>query len=228
MVGAQVEFVLRQMGCAALRTMGGAQRKEFATLYRIDSEERNGEMIAVFDLYSHQVAFLEHMKERMNRFYGGVLEIKNRSGTREELQRFTKDYMAHDADLMSNWRIYLDFKPSQSFRSVTIIIDPGERVVSLLTDANNSLSPSDYPGGVSSTSEALRFVAACLNQEHASIDLDAVMANPKLVPLLVEVLDKTGIDLNALRFNADNAEDWSYINTRFKKEIGEWFSRHPG
>ena len=53
-------------------------------------------------------------------------------------------------------------------------------------------------------------------------DLDTVVENPHLVPLLVDVLDQKGIDLHGIRFDADEPEEWVYFNNPFGEEVSEF------
>ena len=99
------------------------------------------------------------------------------------------------------------------------------RTINLETEQVLSLNPDDYESRVKTTSELLRFLASCFNIEHAAINLDTVAEHPPLIPLLVDILDKTGIDLNGVRFNAANDEEWSYVNNRFGVEVGHYLGR---
>jgi SIR2-like protein len=221
---AQFDFFLRELGFCAMHTFGISSKTEFAILYRLRIMDRLGMQVPTFELLCHKADFLINLRDRMNRFFGGLEEIRQHGGLRAEKERFVEAFRAPDVKLGRDWKTAFDFVPVEEFRTVTLTLDPDNRKYSLRTDANDSLSLSDYSTQCKTTSDALRFLAACLNQEYAVMNLDPLLENPKCIDMLVDVLDKVGIDLNAFRINADDDEEWTYVNVPFKKETGEFYS----
>jgi SIR2-like domain len=221
----QLRFALNELAMSAVKAYGTSTPTEFAVLYRVTSKLPEGAETPtpLIELRCHKVHFLAILKERLNRFYSGYCEIKERGGSRDELVRFLDELNTSDFDKFGTWKQTTNFSPDSGYRTMTLTIDPESKTVSVRTDANDSLSPSAYATHVKTTSDVLRFTAAGLRAVFATIDFDSVIENPDVIDILVDILDKVGIDFNALRFNAEDDEQWAYMNTRFKKEIGELF-----
>jgi hypothetical protein len=226
---AQWDFFVRELALAALHAIGPTTRVQFSVLYKFSLENRSGQDFPVVDLFCHRVAYLACLRERVTKFIEALLMIRQNSGTRAEAERVSIERMKQDAAVAADWSFQSDIEPTPTFRTFTLTVDPAQKRVSIRTDPNASLNILDYAEKGKTTSDALRFIAACLNQGPFAIMenvFEGVGESPGLIDILVDYLDKVGIDLNAVRINSENEEEWAYVNLRLKTETGELLSTY--
>jgi hypothetical protein len=86
-----------------------------------------------------------------------------------------------------------------------------------------SLDPSEYPTRITSTSELLRFLASLVNAGHLHYAYlgDATWYNDdySLLKLWSYFMDNERIDIDSLRINSEDYEEWDYVNPVVDLEI---------
>ena len=228
---AQREFFIRELALAALYTVGTASPAEFAVLYKTGVEVRSGCAFPTNDLLCHKVAFINCLRERVIAFISELQTIREGPGSPADANRIYAERLKRDAEIAEGWSFRSRLEPAYQFRTFTVAVDPERKEVLISSDENSSLNVLTYKTKGKSTSDALRYIAACLNQsEFAIIEnlFEGLLEAPGLTDIVVDFLDKTGIDLKALRINAADEEKWVYLNVRFKKETGEFFDSNAG
>jgi len=84
-----------------------------------------------------------------------------------------------------------------------------------------SADPATYASGMSSTSDVLRFLASIRNSGSVAYlgDVTWYNKNYSLLKLWADLLDHGNIDIDRLRINAEDYEEWDYLNPVVDLEV---------
>jgi hypothetical protein len=103
---------------------------------------------------------------------------------------------------------------------VEFTVDPAKRLISM-ERLLLSLDPAEYASGITSTSELLRFLASLMNAGQVAYfgDIAWCKDNYSLLKLWADLMDHARIDIKRLRINAEDYEEWDYVNPVVDLEI---------
>lgn len=217
-----VGIFLGDLAFALIQTFGSESQQQFTMLYRLEERVRDGTNFKAFQLYCHKADFLRTLKDYKTELISTSLRMQTEGRTEEEIEAYRKGMILRKISALKGWKIQPDFLIFNSFGALHIMMNHETLTIELTTANMLSLNSDDYSAGVKTTSELLCFLASAFNLEMGTVNFDRLWEHPSLAPLLVDILDKVGIDMNGVRFNADNDEEWSYVNTRFGVEVGDY------
>ena len=104
--------------------------------------------------------------------------------------------------------------------ALDICYEPDVRRVSIQTSEHQSTNPADYADHASATSELLQLLCALLNANFVHIgDIGWYIDNYHLMKVCMYYLDRRALDLSLIRINADDDEQWDYVNVDLDAEI---------
>jgi len=155
------------------------------------------------------------------RYTGELTKIlKKLWGMGEDRSALQDEMNAVLIDLQKHWSV--GFKLSSAPESTTayhFVYDPEGFRISITPTTIGSTDPSDYPNGVTTTSELLTFLVAHLHSSIAMWDLDFVLRSYPLYKLTMQLMDGN-FSFDDVRINNADPEEWDYINPSADKAWG--------
>ena len=129
-------------------------------------------------------------------------------------------------DLYDNWVVSVRIARDPGPIAYQFMYDPDARKILIAPHERISTAPSEYPDKASTTSELLMLVTAVLRSEYMMAgDIETILHSYPLSKLFIELMDKRTVDLDRVRVNADDVEEWDYINPaadeEFKRVAGQ-------
>jgi hypothetical protein len=122
-------------------------------------------------------------------------------------------------ELVDSYRLDLsNFPITNVWDPIEFTFDGVNRAITIRPRAASG-NLEDYPGGISTTSEMLIFVAAMMWVHLPVINMNIVERNIALARLTAALLDES-FDLNNIRVAADDAEEWDYLYLKFDLDNG--------
>ena len=123
----------------------------------------------------------------------------------------------YHSDIWSDWRQHQHIRRNSSDL-------PNIKVTSV---EKYSLDPADYHEHLSITSEMMRYIASSARLSFAFVgDLGWAINNFRITKLLISISDRDPIDPAIIRINANDFEEWDYLNSKFEAEtIGDRVQR---
>lgn len=218
---ASVLGFLSELGIGLIRNFGAQAAIRFSLLIKVETRERDGVMLPVIVMYCHHAEFLAGVRDHYQSFATRAYQLKTSNLTANELEQAKQNFAAEFAAQVADWRWKVSFSLVNTFHCLQLGLDPQNKEITIAVQEKMSINPDDYESRVQSTSELFGFLASCFNLKFGITSLDGVADNPRLIPLLVDVLDGKGIDLHSVRFDAESSEEWTYVNDVFSEEVGE-------
>jgi hypothetical protein len=177
------------------------------------------------------VEFCEAVRQRGAGFISRVLSIKESNLDIESKNRL-KDLMYQEItreheDFFSKWRLSAKGGFSSDWSVLELIYDPPTASITLRSIEEASINPSDYPERVHTTSDLLRYIASLLVMVVGNMGLLEWYAdNYPLIKLIVEFVDEGTFDMDRIRINIKDYEEWDYDNGSVDEEVGRFKPQH--
>lgn len=182
--------------------------------YTIDNND-----LTIYELLSHQPVFSENFRREHINSIERILSLQKNNdekGFDEYKYEFIKQWDSH----FSGWNIQYDVVFAEVWMPVEIIYDPIIKNITVRTIRNFSTNPKDYENGIVTTSEMLHLLAS-LDKFPIAYWGDFVWLkdNYPLLKLFIYVADNHEYNLGHIRINADDFEEWDYVNRDYDEEI---------
>jgi hypothetical protein len=125
-----------------------------------------------------------------------------------------------DQEFFKSWQnvnAQIDFS---SPGAIEFEYDPDGKSISISTKEDLSLDPADYESKVATTSEMLMLVAAARRSRVAYLgNMEFWLKSWPLTKFATHLLDQRSVDLDAIRVNANDYEQWDYLNPELEAEL---------
>ena len=207
--------------CRALHEVFSSKGyKRFTALFSPASAKRDDQDLFVYGMYCHEIKFVSAIRARatdrillMERAHGLPVEDRTKIAT---------EYEQESSNFFAKWHVHskIDFsRPGV----LEFEYDPDAMAMSVRSKADLSLDPLDYEHRVETTSELLSYVGATWTSIFGFMgDIEETMKNWPLLKVATRVLDKAGIEVEKIRINADDYEQWDYINPELDAELAQY------
>lgn len=207
---AQIIYALR-------RTFRGQHYVSFTALMHIGQQEMGPEKSLGVKLLTHRVDLIGTMKSTLAQLWNPS------NPDRERFQNeINNELIELQREFVVSHRI-LD-KQDAVFAYQFIYDEPGKRI-SIAPYEQLSVSPSEYPERLRSTSEILQLLCAIPHVNFFHMDLDEARQFYPLMKLYIPLLEHQAPSFDLLRINTENYEDWDYVNPELDQQMES--ARHP-
>jgi hypothetical protein len=188
---------------------------DFNAIFSINTVERDGYRLGVYALTTHKARFCNNVREKYAQVVSEMLSAKesgDASKTTATKERLTAE-IEQRADVFKDWRIETGVVFATEPMAVRFIYDPDTKYISIKSIDNFSLGSDRHI----TTSAVLHMICGFMTHRVALIDgLDELIKdNYTTTKLLLDVLDGNQINLDGLRVNVDDDEEWDYSNAAF-------------
>jgi hypothetical protein len=194
--------------------------KHFTALFHPQPVNRDGQGFFVYAFHCHQIRFAAEVKRRgMERI---LLIEKLRGQAADEQMKTITALDDEDKIFFAQWHGHgsIDFtRPGV----LQIEYDPDGKTMSIKSQKDFSLDPLEYEHHVETTSELLSYIGAAQSTVFGFLgDIDSVTKNWPLLKLTTCILDREPIDIDAIRINSNDYEQWDYRNTKLEAELATY------
>jgi hypothetical protein len=190
------------------RTFLGTGYTSFTSLIEIDDSVVAGMPVTVINLISQYAGFTGAVRE-------GVKSLHDVSRDRVALQQEENSELLF---LQRNWAVSIALLSTPGLVAYDFVHDPEGRTLSIRPNYS-STNPNDYPNKVTRTSEVLSFVASHLNSNIAVVDMEPVLRFYPLSKLMLFIADNHGVNIEDIRIDVTDPEEWDYINPAADQEL---------
>jgi hypothetical protein len=217
-------FFISVMFRALELTFGDRAFTEFIGLLRYAERSVHDQTVPIYYLLCHEIEFCEavrRMTERLLRSYSTARQQG------QDAMSYIKQEEQKAVDAFNHqWTTQASFAISERWLPLQFVVDPAKNTMSI-EEVPMSLDPLEYPSGISTTSESLRFLASFVNAEGTAIAGDVIWYkdNYSLLKVWVDLIDHGTIEIGRLRINAEDYEEWDYLNPRVDLEIKNFEKR---
>jgi hypothetical protein len=177
----------------------------------------DGTKLYVYELFCHEIAFASSVRQLGT---DRVLLIeKLRQHSRAEQIAAAEKLAREDQEFFKSWQnvsAQIDFgNPG----AIEFEYDPDGKSISI---EGLSLDLADYESRVATTSEMLMFVAAARRSRVAYLGkMEFWVKSWPLTKLGTHLLDQRSVDLDGIRVNANDYEQWDYLNPELEAELAD-------
>jgi len=177
-----------------------------------DRKNEEGEYKAIV-LISHQIKFLRELRAIWKSLWDPRFPIEERKAIQE---RENQESLA----LQKSWQLDLRLLPTNQKLPYEFVYDADGRSISIRPHSSAPISPDEYPDKLRRTSELLLFLNV-LQRGNILLTYDISTVNHyyPLAKLMLNILDREAINLGKVRINADDYEEWDYLNPQADLEI---------
>ena len=169
--------------------------------YKIDSD-----IAPTYWFISHQTKFIGELRKSGSYYWNREISLDKRKLYLEEIGEEI-DY------LFNTWAIDLQMGFSNKLIAWHFIYDPDARRIFIGSPPVHSTEIDNYPNNLETTTELLPFLSALNLSKFINFgDINGVFSNYPLLKLYCDILDNNGWNFENLRINANNQEEWDYIN----------------
>jgi hypothetical protein len=211
------EFLISELFMGLDRTFRDRPYCQFTGQLRYVERNVQGQTVPMYYLLCHQIDFCESVRRTTELFIRSYYAAKNDPKAREQL--IAEQQKLADA-FNREWNANAAFDLSSEWLPLEFTVDSAKRVISI-RQLPMSLDPLTYVSGITSTSELMRFLASYMNAGHVKYFGDAAWYNDNysLLKLWADFADHRKIEIARVRINADDYEEWDYVNPSVDLEI---------
>lgn len=154
--------------------------------------------------------------------YLGAIQASVAQMWNEELDRkaLQEELNSQLRDLYQNWTVRVKIHNIEEPVAYEFIYDPDRHAITILSYDAVSGAPSEYPDKVSSTRELLMLLVAVSRSTILNAgNLETVLSSYPLSKLFLDILDEKTFGMDRVRVNAEDLEEWDYINPSADEEF---------
>lgn len=196
-------------------------------LFEVRPRAIGDQTMTCYSLTTHQIKFAHALRqrgiERTKKFFQTQEELKALDDAAREayLHKINSENSALQQSQWQNWHMDMPVHFTSRISPVELIFDPDTLNVAFRTVQKASLDPAEYPDHMTTTTEALEWIGTALNSTVGFVgDIFAWGSeNLPLTKLMAYVLDENAFDLNAIRINVSDFEEWDFMYPDFETEI---------
>lgn len=202
---------LTELFMSLSRTFRHRPYTQFTGILRHVDLDVRGQVVSAYYLLCHQIEFCEAVRSATRRH----LQLWNaKKQNPEAWEKAKQDEQRAVETFNVEWKTIASFDLSRQWMPLEFIVDSAKKVLSI-ESLPLSLDPSDYGSGITSTSELLRFLASFANVGPVAFFGDAAWYNDdySLLKVWADLIDHHRIDIDRVRINAEDYEEWDYLNS---------------
>ncbi|HEY6137015.1 MAG TPA: SIR2 family protein [Thermoanaerobaculia bacterium] len=180
--------------------------------------QRSVEEQAVLNLVSANDVLHRHLDKIVNAFRASLQALSqgNRSSALDEQTLYNELHRN-----IFDWDVAADVAEAYAFRVMTVLVDPDRQRITVKSAPLRSTDPYTYENRAKTTTELLHFLAALSDSPIAGpIDAGIFAETPEILPLLIDAIDKGAVGTGRIRVNANDPEQWRYVNRDLEREMG--------
>lgn len=170
----------------------------------------------VYCLVTHRAEFSGALRHSWKFLHNPTIPKEKKQAHQDELN-------AQIGELLQTWSF--DLRPPFAERLVAtqFTYDPDSRRIAIGPPPHMSTAPDSFPDNVRTTSELLAFLSAVTGNPMVYLgDTECITSHYPLFKLAIALLDNKAWQLECLRVNADDPEEWDYINPAADAEVGRY------
>jgi hypothetical protein len=212
------QFFLAVVNEGLEQTFGNRPYTQFTGVLRYVERDVQGTIVPAYYIICHEIEFCEYVR---NKTHNIILSRQKAKKEGPEVLERLKQEQQEITDRLNEWNAYSSFGLSSVWQPLEFVLDPAKRIISI-SALPMSLDPSVYASGLNSTSDMLRFLASYANASGPFAyfgDANWYDGNYALLKLWADLIDHRKIDLERIRINAENYEEWDYLNPVVDLEI---------
>ena len=177
-----------------------------------DRKNEEGEY-TVIQLVSHQIKYLGELRSLWKSLWDPRFPVEERRAIQEQENQ-------ESLALQRSWQLDFRLLPTKGRLAYEFVYDPDGRSISIRPHDSAPISPDEYPEKLQRTSELLLFLNVL---QHPNIlltyDISTVNRYYPLAKLMLDILDREPLSLGKVRINADDYEEWDYLNPQADLEL---------
>jgi hypothetical protein len=208
----------RDLFKSLIQTFEGKGYKRFTAIFDPKQTIRDGQQFFLYSFHCHEVGF-SSLVRTLGRDRILLIQELQKKAKHEQAQIITKideDYRV----LFGPWRLSgrIDFnRPGL----LEFVYDPDGKALSVNSKDELSLDPADYDHHLKTTSEMLAFVAAGRRPAVFAYfgDISFINNDWSLLKLVTYCMDHKGVDLEYIKINSGDYEQWDYRNPELEAEL---------
>jgi hypothetical protein len=199
----------------------------FNGLVRLNERNASGQIFPVYEFICHQPEFCKAFRQRGIQLISRVLAYKESNLSSEELEvkkeEMRQEIIRESVAFAKEWSIDARVPFSPEWRAIQFIYDPATSSISICPIELFSLNPSDYPEHITTTSELLTYLASFSTLLVGIVDdFNWYKANYPLLKITTEILDKQAFQLEGIKINVHDYEEWDYDNPQLDAETNHY------
>jgi hypothetical protein len=198
-------------------TFDGKGYRRFTALFAPTPVSRNGQSLHMYTFHCHEIAFAVGVRKRAIDRVTLLGQLRERPV--EEQKKVSDDLLHEEKLFQDSWHLSGSIDFSQS-GAIEFEYDPDGKAMSIKSQEEFSLDPTDYENHIETTSEMLSYIAAAQRSVVAIMgDISFTLKNWPLLKLATRILDHEPIDIDAIRIDANDYERWDYHNPTLETEL---------
>lgn len=180
---------------------------------KIDAQD---DPIALYCLVTHQVPFSGALRHTWKYLW-------NPRGDKRAQQAYQDELNEEITQLIGTWSFDIRLALVDRLLATQFTYDPDARRITIGPPPVSSTTPADYPEKVRTTSELLAFLSCVTGSPFMNLgDIACITSHYPLFKLALELLDHRSWELDRVRVNTLDCEEWDYINTAADAEVGRY------
>lgn len=210
------------MGFALNKVFADTKFKKFTGLIKKTTVVRNEQNVSFYELFCHQIEFCGVLQQDQKNFFSSLTSFQEQYPINVAKEKMAEIFFKPKEDFYREWNLAVSYSISELWSPIEFVYDRATKRIAIHQIQNNEMNLSDYPDGISTTSEMLVLLSGLLSAHFAFFDDSFWMRLEKNYPLMklfVDFLDKRAIFFNRLRINVDDYDEWDYVNVSFDDEV---------
>lgn len=209
----------RTLSLAAALTFHQRAFTQFTFIVFKNVREAEGSNFPVYTLLTSQFAFCATANKLYEWLMRSLIEWKNSGASAEARAEIENQWQLQHAPVI-DWSLTGDVAIATGWNAVQCSCDAATKTCDFSSLKTHSMDPADYPDHLRTTTDLLHYIVSAFNTElWFAGDIGWYEANYSLMKLWVELVDHKAITFSNIRINADDAEEWDYLNGAFDTEV---------
>jgi len=207
---------------AATEAFAQESYTQFSALLTVEMILREDVSLIGFDVFAPYASFCAALDREQQRLVDMVKLFNETEAGAPEREAMREEEAERLTRFNQAWSVRLQPPESRRALCVRLVVDRSSTSATLDEAPVVSTDPADYPDHITTTSEALAYVAAKMTTSIAVTNLDWVVHNYPLMKLTAYTMDHGSIPMGQLRVNVADAEEWDFEYPAFDTEIGKY------
>jgi len=185
----------------------------FVNLFCV-GESEPGDLPGYF-LLSNQTKFVGEIKQSRKFILNPSIALESRKEYQELINKDLRD--------LSNWSIDVKILFTIDLSPLEFIYNPDAHKIRIATRTDISSDPTEYPEKVKTTSEFLKFISSLAKSQIIICqDWACIESYYPLYKFYMYFMDNQSYNIDNIRVNVEDCEEWDYINTDFDVEVQKY------
>ncbi|MDM4019490.1 toll/interleukin-1 receptor domain-containing protein [Roseiconus lacunae] len=206
------------------QTITHSDYAQFMGLFRKTVRESDGPSLRVYEIVSHYIECIAYARKERTRLiqqHGDAIDEAMRRSDPQQLYDIEgANFEKLMAPLRDHWDLLWNVNLSPHLVPLQITFDRTTKSIEFKSLEVPSIDLESFPGKLETTSEMLKFVGATMRPFLPMNDIDSFLFERRsTMGMMIDLLDNRLIDVDSIRINVDDYEEWDYLNPRFDAEI---------